>query len=79
MVSNLFVLAFIALLTYTMQTTWPTKTAKYSKVTVTSRTTDTGICLSSSQVKSSHTKTGKVFKLLGFKTAEAETCPTSLW
>lgn len=42
MVSNLFVLAFIALLTYTMQTTWPTKTAKYSKVTVTSRTTDTG-------------------------------------
>ncbi len=41
MVSNLFVLAFIALLTSTLHLTWPTKTAKFSQRTVTNPTTKT--------------------------------------
>ena len=40
MASSIFVLFFILLLTTTIELTWPTKTAKYSKVTATNRTTD---------------------------------------
>ena len=41
MVSNLFVFAFITLLTSTLHLTWPTKTAKFSKLTVTNHMTST--------------------------------------
>ena len=41
--TSVFIIGFITLLSLTLELTWPIKTAKHSKLTVTKTTTNTSI------------------------------------